>query len=92
MWRAWAWGTLLLLGVPAALALPPHPFRRTAIRQPQVLQLPTEEEGPSASWFEQPLDQFDAHSSRTWRQRYFVNATFFDGTGPVFLCVGTRTT
>jgi len=23
-----------------------------------------------------------------WQQAYFVNSTFFDGTGPVFLCVG----
>ena len=24
----------------------------------------------------------------TWQQRSFQNATFFDGTGPVFICVG----
>ncbi len=37
----------------------------------------------------QMLDHFNAQDTRTWRQRYFVNETFFDrATGPVFLCVG----
>ena len=34
------------------------------------------------------MDHFDAQNQDTWSQRYFVNDTFFDGTGPVFLCVG----
>jgi serine protease 16 len=34
------------------------------------------------------LDHFDAQITAVWSQRYFVNESFFDGTGPVFLCVG----
>jgi len=40
-------------------------------------------------WYkEQQLDHFSQEETRTWKQRYFVNDTFFDGSGPVFLCVG----
>ncbi len=40
-------------------------------------------------WFhEQRLDHFSQEETRTWKQRYFVNDAFFDGSGPVFLCVG----
>lgn len=40
-------------------------------------------------WYnEQRLDHFSQEETRTWKQRYFVNDTFFDGSGPVFLCVG----
>lgn len=40
-------------------------------------------------WYsEQQLDHFSQEENRTWKQRYFVNDTFFDGSGPVFLCVG----
>jgi len=37
---------------------------------------------------QQNLDHFDAQNNRTWTQRFFVNASFWDGTGPIFLCVG----
>jgi serine protease 16 len=37
---------------------------------------------------EQTLDHFDGTNTKTWVQRYFVNDTFWDGTGSVFLCVG----
>ena len=36
----------------------------------------------------QSLDHFSQEETRTWVQRYFVNDEFFDGSGPVFLCVG----
>lgn len=36
----------------------------------------------------QRLDNFDASERRAWSQRVFVRSTFFDGSGPVFLCVG----
>ena len=40
-------------------------------------------------WYtEQRLDHFSQEETRTWKQRYFVNDSFFDGTGPIFLCVG----
>ncbi len=34
------------------------------------------------------MDHFSPEETRTWKQRYFVNDEFFDGNGPVFLCVG----
>lgn len=39
-------------------------------------------------YVQQQTDHFDAKNQQTWSQRYFANATFFEGTGPVFLCVG----
>ncbi|KAJ1618645.1 serine carboxypeptidase S28-domain-containing protein [Pavlovales sp. CCMP2436] len=36
----------------------------------------------------QPLDHYDATDTRSWTQRVFVRRAFFDGTGPVFVCVG----
>jgi len=39
-------------------------------------------------WISQPLDHFAPAGGTTWNQRYLINSTFFDGTGPVFLCVG----
>ncbi|MEO2169498.1 MAG: S28 family serine protease [bacterium] len=44
---------------------------------------------PYAFWYEDQLvDHFDDANDSTWKQRYYVNDTHFDGTGPVFLCVG----
>ena len=43
---------------------------------------------PKWEWISQPLDHFDPSNNLTLRQRYFVNNTWFDGTGPIFLCVG----
>jgi thymus-specific serine protease len=37
---------------------------------------------------DQRVDHFSESDTRTWSQRYFVNDEHFDGTGPVFLCVG----
>jgi len=42
----------------------------------------------SVVFFTQRLDHFDRQIQDTWQQRSFQNDTFFDGTGPVFLCVG----
>jgi hypothetical protein len=77
---------VLLLALPGVLGLPAHPYRHAALRRSAPLR--TLAQGPPASYLEQPLDQFDATLRRTWRQRYFVNASFFNGDGPVFLCVG----
>ncbi|KAJ1623814.1 serine carboxypeptidase S28-domain-containing protein [Pavlovales sp. CCMP2436] len=35
----------------------------------------------------QPLDHYDATDTRSWTQRVFVRRAFFDGTGPVFVCL-----
>jgi len=43
---------------------------------------------PGARYFTTKQDHFDSSNTRTWQQAYFVNDTFFDGKGPVFLCVG----
>ena len=41
------------------------------------------------SLIEQKVDHFDRSAFNTsFNQRYFVNEEFFDGTGPVFFCVG----
>jgi len=32
---------------------------------------------PPAQWFDQELDHFNAQDQRMWKQRYFVNDTFF---------------
>ena len=42
----------------------------------------------SEQWFNQTLDHFDRTNHGSFSQRFFYNASFFDGTGPVFLCVG----
>ncbi|XP_017048577.1 putative serine protease K12H4.7 [Drosophila ficusphila] len=41
-------------------------------------------------WFEQKLDHFKASDSRTWQQRYFVNADYYrnDSSAPIFLMIG----
>ncbi|XP_071951761.1 putative serine protease F56F10.1 [Antedon mediterranea] len=43
---------------------------------------------PPEQWFEQKLDHFDPTDTNTWKQRYFVNDTFFKEGGPVFLMIG----
>ena len=43
---------------------------------------------PSPLWYQQPLDQFDPSNNATWQQRYFVNASYWTQTGPVFLMLG----
>lgn len=39
-------------------------------------------------WFIQKLDHFNGADTRVWKQRYFVNDTFFKPDGPVFLMIG----
>ncbi|XP_049884972.1 putative serine protease K12H4.7 [Pectinophora gossypiella] len=45
---------------------------------------------PPAQWFNQKLDHSSPSDIRTWKQRYFVNDSFYDfnNPGPVFLMVG----
>jgi hypothetical protein len=48
-----------------------------------------EQQDASMHWFTSRLDHYDrATQPAYWQQRSFQNDTFFDGTGPVFLCVG----
>ena len=39
-------------------------------------------------YYDQRLDHFNEAQNATWKQRYWVNDEFFDGTGPVFLMIG----
>ncbi|XP_041359445.1 putative serine protease K12H4.7 [Gigantopelta aegis] len=43
---------------------------------------------PPDEWMTQTLDHFNDADTRTWQQRYFVNATFYKPGGPVFLMIG----
>ena len=44
---------------------------------------------PNTKWYtSQTLDHFDSNNIQTFSQRYFINDTFFNGNGPIFLCVG----
>uniref|UniRef100_A0A2A4JNU2 Serine protease K12H4.7 n=1 Tax=Heliothis virescens TaxID=7102 RepID=A0A2A4JNU2_HELVI len=48
------------------------------------------EQLPPAQWFIQKLDHSSPSDLRTWKQRYFVNDSFYDfkNQGPVFLMIG----
>ncbi|XP_045509497.1 putative serine protease K12H4.7 [Colias croceus] len=57
------------------------------------LGLPVKDVGhplPRARWFQQKLDHASPTDLRTWKQRYYVNDSFYDANnpGPVFLMVG----
>lgn len=39
-------------------------------------------------YYEQRLDHYNEALLKTWKQRYWVNEEFFDGTGPVFIMIG----
>ena len=41
-----------------------------------------------AEWFEQTLDHFNPTDDRTWKQRYFVNDSFYEPGGPDFIMIG----
>lgn len=43
----------------------------------------------SAQWFNQSLDHFSKSTEEPWKQRYWVNDTFWDKKrGPVFIMIG----
>jgi pimeloyl-ACP methyl ester carboxylesterase len=42
----------------------------------------------ATEWFTQQLDHFNINDQRTWKQRFYLRSTEFDGTGPVFLMIG----
>ena len=43
---------------------------------------------PPPLWFDQALDHFNGQNTDTWKQRFFVNGTFYKPGGPVFLQIG----
>jgi len=82
---------LFFASIAVATAIPQRPLRTHAsqMRLTKQRQPSLADHSNVTRWFKsQLLDHFDAQSSTVWSQRYFVNETFFDGNGPVFLCVG----
>ncbi|XP_013778463.2 putative serine protease K12H4.7 [Limulus polyphemus] len=43
---------------------------------------------PAEQWVVQKLDHFNPANTETWKQRYFINDTFYRPGGPVFLQIG----
>lgn len=39
-------------------------------------------------YYDQRLDNFNKTLTITWKQRYWINEKFFNGTGPIFLMIG----
>lgn len=39
-------------------------------------------------YYNQRLDHFNEANIKTWKQRYWINAEHFDGSGPVFIMIG----
>jgi hypothetical protein len=76
----------LFLGC-AAAAVPPHILRGQRLVAPH---LPEGTPLPPAEWVEQKLDHLtNDHGDTTWKQRYFVNSTWWDKeSGPVFILLG----
>ena len=77
---------LVLLGslLAAALAIPARPYRGS--RSVQTVE-GAGSRSDRVQWLTQRVDHFSP-DSRTFQQRYFVNATFYQPGGPVFMCVG----
>ncbi len=42
---------------------------------------------PADNYYNQTLDHYNVLNGGTWAQRYWVNASFFTGSGPLFLYV-----
>jgi serine protease 16 len=87
------WSLLLLLASASpTLAASPNALRSLEYSHlsPSQLRAPPDRKapGPPPRFVTQKQDHFDASNTRTWQQAYFVNDTFWDGSGPVFLCVG----
>jgi hypothetical protein len=66
---------------PAAFVTGGAPLKQQQLQDQETTTPPTQ-------WFTQRLNHFDGADTRTFEQRYFTNSTFFDGTGPVFVCCG----
>ena len=42
---------------------------------------------PVAQWFVNAVNHFNPQDTRTYRQRFYVNETYFSGSGPIFFQV-----
>lgn len=73
----------------AAAGFAPSMRRGSLLKAPY---LPDDTPLPAAQWVDQKLDHLSntSNSAITWKQRYFVNSTWWDkgGNGPVFLLLG----
>lgn len=70
----------------AAAAAAPSTRRGSVLKAPY---LPDDTPLPASQWVDQKLDHFSNTSGNTWKQRYFVNSTWWDkDNGPVFLLLG----
>nr|APA33879.1 seminal fluid protein [Nilaparvata lugens] len=67
-----------------------HNFRRHRHRFENIVSYSVAANSPKEEWFDQKLDHSDPQSGKTWKQRYFTNATFFtyQKNSPVFLMIG----
>ncbi len=75
---------ILLCLVSCAVAFLPR--QRVGLRAPYT---PPGVKLPPAQWIDQYLDHFDKNSKTTWKQRYFVNDTWWDKeNGPIFILLG----
>ncbi|KAH3761560.1 seminal fluid protein [Pelomyxa schiedti] len=75
---------LVLLCVVSALKTP-APHAKGWFHFPQYfnrMHKPLRDVEPQ--WFDQKQDHFDPTNKVTWKQLYYVNDEWFDGTGPVF--------
>lgn len=77
----------LCLFLACAAATPPHARLGQRLKAPY---LPEGTPTPPPQWIDQRLDHLStAHGNETWKQRYFVNATWWDmQNGPVFMMLG----
>ncbi|XP_075057974.1 putative serine protease K12H4.7 [Mixophyes fleayi] len=57
-------------------------YRRFYAKSPQISVTVQDQ------WFVQRLDHLNGADSRVWKQRYFVNDSFTQDSGPVFLMIG----
>jgi len=69
------------------------PIRRQMFNERNGKTFSSFQEGmdlPEEKWFNQTLDHFNFQDSRTWKQRYFVNDSFFNSDlegSPIFLLI-----
>ena len=62
------------------------PGRTRGLKPPP---LPSDTPLPEAKWISQRLDHFAPVGTHPqWNQRYFVNSTWWNGDGPIFLLLG----
>ncbi|PRP86137.1 hypothetical protein PROFUN_03124 [Planoprotostelium fungivorum] len=78
---------LLCLAIVAVSAVR-NSFAFSPNRVSRAFALENAEPSDNARWFEQELDHFSPQDQGTWKQRYFVNETYYKAGGPFFINVG----